>query len=233
MNAIVLAGGLGTRLRSVINDMPKPMADIKGKPFLAYLLDYLSVQGVSKVVLSVGYKYEVIKEYFGDCYKKIKLLYSIEEEPLGTGGAIKKSLYLLKCSEPVIVINGDTFFNVTLGDLVNFFIKKSADAVIALKKMENYDRYGSVNLDSQNKIIGFEEKNYKEIGYINGGIYVIHPNIFDDNELNNKFSFEKDFLEKFYNQKLFYGLVYEDYFIDIGIPEDYRKAQEEISLIIK
>ncbi len=175
--AIVLAGGLGTRLRKVVKDVPKPMADINGKPFLEYLLTFLAKQGIEKVILSVGYKYEVIKSYFGNSFSGMELVYSIESEPLGTGGGIRQSLFYVD-SEDVFIMNGDTFFEVDLNRLFLFHKEKNSVLSVALKPMKKFDRYGVVKLDENKKIIGFEEKKYYESGLINGGVYLLNKVFF-------------------------------------------------------
>lgn len=232
MEAIVLAGGLGTRLRSVLEDIPKPMAPIGNNPFLQYIFDYLIANKVDKIILSVGYKYEVIKEYFGSEYKNTEIIYSIEDEPLGTGGAIKKAIELCH-NDQIIIINGDTFFDVDLCELVNRHKEKKASLTLALKTMKQFDRYGNVEIDDSNKIISFQEKKYIEEGQINGGIYVINKNTFQKLNFPHKFSFEKEYMEKYFNEMVFCGFKYDGYFIDIGIPEDYEKSQEEIPKYFK
>jgi D-glycero-alpha-D-manno-heptose 1-phosphate guanylyltransferase len=223
--AIILAGGLGTRLKHVINDIPKPMAPINNKPFLEYLLNYLIIQGLNKFILSVCYKNDIIINHFGNNFKNCEIIYAIENEPLGTGGAIVNALNFVT-GENVFIVNGDTFFAINFNELFNNFRDKNADIDIALRKMEKFSRYGSVKLDSKNKIIGFEEKKYKEHGYINGGVCVLKKKIFKN--MPDKFLFEKDFLEKYYKKHEFYGLEFNDYFIDIGIPEDYEKVKSEL-----
>ena len=225
--AIILAGGLGTRLRNVVKNIPKPMADINSKPFLEYVLDYLSIFGLERIILSVGYKYEVILKYFGKKYKNMTLIYSIENEPLGTGGTIKKSLSLVS-EDDILILNGDTFFKINFAKFLDFHKRKNADLSIALKPMKNFDRYGTVEIDKENRVKGFEEKKFKKAGLINGGIYLLKTEIFKKIEFPEKFSFEKDFLEKFYKELQFYGLPFDDYFIDIGVPEDYERAKREL-----
>lgn len=214
--AIILCGGLGTRLRSVISDVPKPMAPIKNKPFLAFVLEYLKKQNISRVVLAVSYKYEIIQEYFGNSYLGMQILYSIEKEPLGTGGAILEALNLIN-SDSCYVLNGDTFFDINLDRLKldNSYI------CVALKPMKNFDRYGSVDIDNNSYISAFNEKKFTSNGLINGGVYLIKKNIFNSFNLPNKFSFEEFFQENFliFNAK---ATVFDDYFIDIGIPQDYK-----------
>lgn len=214
MQAIVLAGGLGTRLRSVVQDLPKPMAPINGKPFLAFVLEYLKKQGIAEVILSVSYKYELIQEYFKDEFEGMKIRYNVEKELLGTGGAIKDALKLIQ--NQVYVLNGDTIFDIDLKKLV----LNGSKICIALKQMQNFDRYGTVNVDEQGIVTSFEEKVFKKQGLINGGIYLLKKDIFDEFSLEKKFSFE-EFLQENYKLLKIQTQIFDDYFIDIGIPEDY------------
>ena len=223
--AIILAGGLGTRLRSVINDLPKPMAPVNGKPFLHYIFQYLVREGVKNVVLSVGYKHEAIKEFFGDAYLGIKIQYSVEEEPLGTGGGIKHAFDLI--DGPAYVLNGDTFFGVNLWALNEFYFDTKSDIALAIKPLENFDRYGTVQMDATNRLTKFEEKKLVEKGLINGGIYFFDKQLWNKVDVPQKFSFEKDVLEKYVADLRFGGDVFNGYFIDIGIPEDYNKARHD------
>jgi len=228
--AIVLCGGKGTRLRSVVSDVPKPMADINGRPFLAYLLDDLADQGVETAILAVGYTREVILDYFGESYKGMNIKYSVEEEALGTGGGIKLACKLAK-EEEVLAINGDTFFKVDLQKLYDFFEESSAAMVMALKQMQDFDRYGTVRIGKDGRIMGFEEKQYQKEGLINGGVYLFRKSMLEETDLPQKFSFETDILEKQYNNEAFYGLGYDTYFIDIGIPEDYEKSKHDLAVL--
>lgn len=232
MEAIVLAGGFGTRLKEVVSDVPKPMAPVNGKPFLEYLLKDLNKKGIKHVILAVGYKKEIIKEYFKNKYEDIEITYSEELVPLGTGGAIKKALKLVK-EEDVFIVNGDTFFDVDLKKMKEFHTENKSILTVAVKEMENFDRYGSLVI-KENRIIEFEEKKKKDKGKINGGIYLIKKDLLSRMEKEN-FSFEKEVLEDKKIEKHSYES--EGYFIDIGIPEDYylfKKKQKnpEISIII-
>lgn len=227
MEAIVLAGGLGTRLQSVISEIPKPMAPIGDRSFLHYLLQWLEKNKITRVILSVGYKWEVIHDEFGDHFNQMELIYSVEDEPLGTGGAIALAMQKLK-DEKFFIINGDTFFDVDLDELVQFHEKHHFDFSIILKPMFNFDRYGTVEINDQAEIIGFLEKEPKENGLINGGIYRANRSIEKHFPEQAKFSFEKAFMEKKFKELAFGGLVLDNYFIDIGIPEDYSRAQEEL-----
>jgi len=223
VEAIVLAGGLGTRLQSVVSDVPKPMAPIGTKPFLEYILKYLKKNGINRVVLSVGYKWETIQNYFGNEYDDMELVYSVENEPLGTGGAIKKALEKIEEQE-VYIVNGDTFFDVDLKKLV---LTNDSRIILALKKMHNFDRYGCVESDENGYVTNFTEKEFREVGNINGGIYLAKKDLFEAYTLDDKFSFE-EFMQKEYMNLRIISKVFDSYFIDIGIPEDYVKAQSEI-----
>jgi len=225
IEAIVLAGGKGTRLQSVVSDVPKPMAPVGEKPFLEYILKYLKRNGISKVILSVGYKWEVIKNYFGNHYDGIELVYSVENEPLGTGGAIKQALSYVD-GRQVLVINGDTFFDIPLKDLFEK-VSPDVDLVLSLKEMHDFDRYGSVEVDNNNRVTAFREKEFCHRGYINGGIYRIGKELFNGFDLPKVFSFE-GFMQERREEINPSALVFEGYFIDIGVPEDYAKAQREI-----
>jgi len=225
--AIILAGGLGTRLRPVISDLPKPMAPVNGKPFLHNIFQYLVRQQINEVVLSVGYKNEVIQNFFGDNYAGIAIKYSVEIEPLGTGGGIKQAFELV--NDFAFVINGDTFFDVELAALKEFYGHSNCDMALSLKQLQNFDRYGTVKLDKEQRIQEFTEKQLMSEGLINGGVYYLSKKLFDKVEVSNKFSLEKDVLEKYVHTLKFYGKTFGGYFIDIGIPEDYQKAQHDFA----
>ena len=231
MEAIILAGGKGTRLRSVVSELPKPMAplDAAGTPFLTFLLGELKAQGVTRVVLSVGYKAECIVNYFGNEWQGVELVYAKEDEPLGTGGALKLALSFCKAAN-VFVFNGDTFFDVKLAEMEKFHLAEAADLTLAAKEMTDFDRYGTLALDGS-RVNAFKEKAPCRRGFINGGIYLVRRELFNGFE-EEKFSFEQDFLMPRVeegNIKLC-AFKSEGYFIDIGIPEDYYRAQRELKL---
>jgi D-glycero-alpha-D-manno-heptose 1-phosphate guanylyltransferase len=224
--AIVLAGGFGTRLKEIVKEVPKPMAIINDKPFLYYLFKFLKQNGIQKIILSVGYKAEVIEEYFGEKFDGMNIEYSHEDIPLGTGGGLKKATSHIT-SEYFFAMNGDTFFDVNLQDLGNFTKKHNhCNIALALKLMTNFDRYGTVSMNNLNTVVSFEEKKQVESGLINGGIYCLKKQVFS-NITDEKFSFEKDVLEKMIGQNSILGMPSDTYFIDIGIPEDYYKAQHD------
>lgn len=225
MEAIVLAGGKGTRLQSVVQDVPKPMAPIKGRPFLCFVLDELKLHGFNHIILSVGYMKDKIIEYFGSEFQGMKISYSVEDEPLGTGGGIKKALQLAD-QEDVFILNGDTIFKIDFTSLYASHCMDRPMLTIALKPMEDVDRYGLV-LTKGDRIIKFLEKRYAKIGLINGGIYLLNKGQFDNLKLPEKFSFETDFMQRQYLEHDFKGFISKGYFIDIGIPEDYQKAQTD------
>ena len=218
MEAVILAGGLGTRLRSVVSEVPKCMAPVDGKPFLQYLLEALSRFDVSHVVLSVGYLREVIMDYIGSREWPFEISYAIEKEPLGTGGGIR--LALEKChGNLVYVLNGDTFFDVDLNRL-----PFEAPVTLALKPMRDFDRYGAVDWDGD-LVTGFREKAPCAEGLISGGVYAVDRSQLDLSLFPKRFSFEKEVLETGAGKGRIYGWVSDASFIDIGVPEDYRKAQ--------
>jgi D-glycero-alpha-D-manno-heptose 1-phosphate guanylyltransferase len=227
MQALVLAGGFGKRLLSVVADLPKPMADIAGRPFLDYVLTYLSAQGISKVVLAVSYKHEVIQSHVGNAFAGMAVRYSIEDEPRGTGGGIKLALPLIE-DEDFLIINGDTFFDVRLKDVLSFHFRARADLTIALKKMDDCSRYGTVETDGEGRVRGFREKQSQRAGLINGGIYCLRKAFLSELPLPPVFSFEKDVMEKEFPTHRVFGAPFDDYFIDIGIPSDYERAGREL-----
>jgi D-glycero-alpha-D-manno-heptose 1-phosphate guanylyltransferase len=228
MECIVLAGGLGTRLRGVIGEQPKCMASVAGQPFLAYLFKYLERQACTKVILSLGYKHEVVLEWLNTQTHAFKLDWVVEEEPLGTGGGIKLALEKA-AEETVFILNGDTFFDVDLGQMK----EQNSEAVIALKYLENFERYGSVTTGSDGYILSFEEKKPMQEGLINGGIYLISRKRFLDRHFPQKFSFEKDYLEAFVKEPVFFAYQSNGYFIDIGVPDDYERAQHDFKALFR
>jgi D,D-heptose 1,7-bisphosphate phosphatase len=233
IEVFILAGGFGSRLSKVVNNVPKPMALIAGKPFLEYLICLLKQQGFEKFCLLVGYKHESIIHYFKDGQQfDVEIRYQIEDQPLGTGGALKKA-FSSSIFEWNLVINGDTFFNINYYDFINFSKGKN---IIALKYSEDIKRYGSVEIDSNYKVTQFVEKKQlmqKIDAYINAGVYFFKNDIFKKID-QDVFSLENEFLQKRECIDL-YGLPTSGFFIDIGIPESYADAQISIppQLVIK
>lgn len=226
---IILAGGLGTRLRDSVPDLPKCMAPVAGRPFLFYVINYLRSQGIEKFIFSLGYKHEVIEEYLHANFHTMPYQCVIEKEPLGTGGGIL--LALSKATEKdVVIANGDTIFRADLPAAGLFHHQHQSECTLLLKPMMNFDRYGVVELAADKLVNSFKEKHFYEKGTINGGLYILNVNKFLDEEFPDKFSFEKDYLERLYKERRIYGLVQDEYFIDIGIPADFNKAQIELAL---
>ena len=226
--AIILAGGFGTRLQSVVNDLPKPMAPINGEPFLNYQLNYLKHYGIKNVILSVGYLAEKIKAYYGSNFNGLEIDYVVEENPMGTGGGIR--LALEKCTESLsFVLNGDSFFDVDLSKFNDLHIQNRSQISLALRKVNNSERYGTIEKNKENIISSFKEKSgIDHEGIINGGVYLLDKNLYlQKTPSATNFSIEKDFFEKQLSNSLISGFEFEGYFIDIGIPEDYLKAQHE------
>lgn len=226
MEVIVLAGGMGTRLRELIKDVPKPMAPIKGKPFLVYLLNWVIQFPVKRIVFAVGYKADVIKEYFGNSFHNIPVIYAEEKEPLGTGGAITNALNFVTSAQ-VTIINGDTYFPIDLKSFNAFHQKSDSQLSIALKEMTDFERYGSVELAGE-VITGFKEKQPIKKGFINGGIYILNRAFLQNLNLPSEFSFEQAVLEKEVLTGKLKAMAFDDTFIDIGVPVDYKKACAEL-----
>lgn len=233
-SAIILAGGLGTRLRSVVSDLPKPLAPIHGRPFLEYQMDYWISQGVDSFILSLGYLHNKIIDYFGTTYRTAKLEYVIEETPLGTGGGLLLAINKAKDREFTLVINGDTFFEVDLQELTKFAKERDADWTFALFETNDFERYSGIKIDKTKKIIQIGIKsNNKDIAYANGGVYLIKTGLLFNENLRQRFqsniniSLEKEIFSYLINTnaKLF-GYLSKGEFLDIGTPLDYKKSFE-------
>ena len=202
------------------------MAPVYGKPFLTYLIDRLVEAGINRVILATGYKHECIETYFGTQYRGAEIIYSNEDTPLFTGGAILQAAQKIQ-SEEFVVLNGDTLFDIDLQKLYDFHVQRQANLSIALRYVTDTSRYGSVTCENDN-IVAFHEKTESQgAGDINGGIYAINRAWLMSLSLPTKFSFEKELMQPLAGDPHFYGLRFTDYFIDIGVPEDYYRAQEE------
>ncbi|MES1147361.1 MAG: nucleotidyltransferase family protein [bacterium] len=228
MTALILAGGLGTRLRETVPDLPKPMAPVAGRPFLEHLLDAIEPY-VTSVVLSIGYRAEAISNHFGSKYRSLAVRYCYEDQPLGTGGAVKLALDQgLVHGQPFFLLNGDTLFTVDLAELAKDRELNNSVCSVALAKMTEPERYGAVELSGDGQISRFFEKGQEVTGLINGGVYAMASNVFEGVDLPQKFSFERDFLEPAVEQGKIRGKVFEGFFIDIGVPSDFARANREL-----
>ena len=227
MQAILLCGGMGTRLRSVVADRPKPMADICGKPFLQYLLEMLRDKGITEVIFALGYMGEMIEEYFQDGSAfGLKIAYSYEEEPLGTGGAIRNALPKI-LEEELLVLNADTYFPMDYQGLLRFHQENDGDFSLATRAVPDISRYGAVRRDAAGRILAWNEKledgGQPLAGEINGGIYVMKKSLIAEIP-EGKQSLEQDCIPKWLSEgKRIFGLPFDGYFMDIGIPKDYQQ----------
>jgi D-glycero-alpha-D-manno-heptose 1-phosphate guanylyltransferase len=227
MEAIILAGGLGTRLAARLSDVPKAMAPVAGRPFLEILLRQLQHSGCSRVLLSVGHLHHVIKEHFSASINGMELEYSVETTPLGTGGAIRNTMGLVH-EDMVLVLNGDTFLDADYARMLSFHRSQGAAMTMAIRREADIARYGGV-LVSGKQIVGFEEKGRSGPGWINAGAYVLDKNFLWPPGLARKFSFEKELLAPHIAQIAPAAFEVEGFFIDIGVPEDYDRAQTALA----
>lgn len=237
MIALILAGGLGSRLREVVPELPKPLADIQGEPFLAYLLNYLSkFASIQRFILSVGYKGDLIESYFGKTYAGIPIAYVYEKEPLGTGGALQLALKDFPPQDfPVLVINGDTFLEFDLQKLLQLHLKAKLDLSVVLREVPESQRYGVAHLAGEH-LLGFQEKMSEGPAWINGGVYLLSSSVQKTLKKVDleKFSWETEILSRLRHLSLLAGgFKTHGNFIDIGIPEDYKKAQSLLPLWLR
>lgn len=228
--AVILAGGLGTRLRSMVSDRPKPMADISGRPFLDYLVERLLSYRISKIIVCVSYMKENIISYFGEKYDD-KIQFSIEETPLGTGGALAKASELLPLSSSALVLNGDTFLPVDYTELRKFHESNCADMTLVLARSSN-PQFGGVVIDEHFRLIEFGSTQSKS-GLVNAGVYWIKKSTFDLLPKGKEFSLEKEFLPRFVKQAKVYGFISEKMFVDIGTPQSYMALLENRDILKK
>ena len=225
---VVLAGGLGTRLRSVLRGKPKCLAPVGGRPFLEYLLCFLRGQGVSEVILAVGYLGEQVVEYFGDGRRLgLQLRYSFEEASLGTAGALRLAGQLLQGSR-VVVVNGDSIAEVPLKSMLEYHVEKGALATVALTKVRDVARYGAVKLDTAGQVVRFTEKSSGGEGWVNAGVYALERSVIDHIPHKWPVSLEHEVFGNLAGSSALYGYPFDGYFIDIGTPEAYRQAQFEL-----
>jgi len=227
MEAIVLAGGLGTRLRSIVSGLPKPMAPVHGRPFLALVLDQLVDAGFQTAILAVGYRHDAIRAYFGDSFRGLALRYSVESEPLGTGGAMR--LACLHAHAPdVFVLNGDTYLELDFSAMLDAHVGAMASFSMAICHVLDVERYGALELDD-GIVRGFCEKGRSGPGWINGGTYILGPELRARLRPKGAFSFEHDLLVPEIGLIRPLAFRASGLFIDIGVPEDYLRVQQLFS----
>jgi len=233
MDAIVLAGGLGTRLGNKTKDIPKPMLPVGGRPFLEFLLDFWISQGITHFILGVGYKHEVIQSHFGETYKGVQISYSIEEELLGTGGGLLLALDKLKSPDTFLAVNGDTFFEVSLKELKEFHEKKNADCSMTLFKISAGGQYEGIKVNAEGRVesvLGRDKKHSSR--YANGGVYLMTPELWSQfaQRSPKKISLERDLFPELVKQgRRVFGFSSEGRFIDIGTPDDYERSAQVLN----
>lgn len=227
MQALILAGGQGKRIRSLTDKIPKPLLPVRGFPFLALLINFLKSQGIKEFILAVGYKGEMIENYFGTGLKfKTKIVYSKEESPLDTGGPIKKAENLIK-DKDILILNGDSFINLDLQKMLRFHKKMKKPVTIAVTKIKDSSRSGQLMIDKSSIITRFEEKGrQKKEGFINAGVYIFQKRILKDFPKDEKISLEKNIFPELAGKIAAFKV--KDYFIDIGTKKDYQKFQKDI-----
>ncbi|MEI6828135.1 MAG: nucleotidyltransferase family protein [Desulfuromonadales bacterium] len=232
ISTIVLAGGKGTRLQTVVADRPKPLALVAGRPFIEYLFDQLSNAGIKQVIVSTGYLGEQIQRQFGETYSTLSLCYSQECVPLGTGGALRHALPLIT-SQQVLVLNGDSYCDTDIIGLLESHKTKDALVTITTVAVPDISRYGSVTATQEGLVSDFQEKGIKAgTGFINAGIYVIDTSVLDTLAPDTMISLEKEVLPRYIGKSL-YAFASNGTFIDIGVPEDYQRAQQLFQRIAK
>lgn len=226
--AIVLAGGFGTRLAHVVPDVCKPMAPVAGRPFLRFIMDQLAAAGVERVVVADGYRREQIEGFFGAGYRGMDVVYSPEETPLFTGGAVKQALAGCE-GDWVFVMNGDTWLDIDFAAMETAAegAPEGVKAAVAVKRMRSFERYGTVDVDAEGTITAFHEKRPCADGLINAGVYLVRRDALD--AMPAKFSLESDWFECVVADGALRACVCEGGFIDIGVPEDYERAQQMLA----
>lgn len=231
LEAVVLSGGLGKRLRPITGDMQKVMAPIAGIPFLTYILHRLAAEGFSRVILAVGYKSRSVMDYFGDHFQNMDIVYSVEEEPLGTGGAAKEA-FRHAIQQDCFVLNGDTLVGVDYQAMRRVHRAHLSLASIAVHRVDDLSRYGAVNIENGH-VTAFREKQQSGAGYINAGTYLIRRDWLVGLSLSGTFSLERDVFEAHLEEIRPLAFLAAGDFVDIGIPEDHAKAQQMLRGILR
>lgn len=227
MDAIILAGGLGTRLRPVVPDLPKPMAPVAGRPFLAWLAEYWIGQGVGRLILSVGYRHEAVRDYFGNTWGGCPVVYAVEAAPLGTGGGVLLALALGQCRGTTLVLNGDTFFELPLATLRSAHAQHAAAVTLALTGNRGDARFGGVRLDGAGRVVEMTARAGEAAPLVNGGVYLMEPAALDGERSGAPLSLEDELLPRLIGIGVHvHGVICPGRFIDMGLPEDFRRSQD-------
>lgn len=227
MKAIVLCGGLGTRLGNLTRETPKPLIDVAGRPFIAHVLDHLVENGVQGIVLAVSFQWEKLRDCIGSIWCGVPVTYSVEQYPLGTGGAIKHAM-LVSNLQSALVVNGDTLLLERPKKLHEFSLLHNADVGLALKLVKDATRFGTVEVADDRRVLSFREKGITRAGYVNTGMYWVEQRVFEALP-SERFSFELDVLAAQSGMKSIYGLETQAYFIDMGIPDDLERARFDLA----
>jgi D-glycero-alpha-D-manno-heptose 1-phosphate guanylyltransferase len=226
--AVLLAGGRGTRLESVSGGLPKPLMQVGGRPFIEHVLDYLVAAGCDHLVIAASYKWELLRERLGSSYNGCALGWSVETKPLGTGGAIRQAFKLFDLAA-AFVLNADTLFRVDLAAMERQQLASRATVTVGLREVPDVARFGEVVIDEGGRIVLFSEKGRHGRGLINGGVYLIDGRVWQDRQLPEAFSFERDFLQQRIKTEALYGYQADGYFVDIGVPDDLERARRDLS----
>jgi D-glycero-alpha-D-manno-heptose 1-phosphate guanylyltransferase len=227
---IILAGGKGTRLRSVVSDVPKPMAPVGARPFLHWLIQSLVRKGATRVIVSAGYMHEAITAYVATHDFGVKVQTIVEQEPLGTGGAVKRVMDV-HALESAMVVNGDTYFDADLSAICRAAMRDDVDVILAARRVADTSRYGRLSVNDQGRVVEFLSKGDSGPGLINGGTSFIHRRAFRAAPNNQAFSLESDLLQRHVADLVITAIECPGYFLDIGIPDDYARACLEIPLL--
>lgn len=235
MEAVVLAGGPGTRLRERVPGIPKPMAPVAGRPFLAWLLDELSDAGFTRVILSVGYLADAVRSYFGGAYRTLELAYAVEASPLGTGGAVRNGLAIAgPRDEPIWVLNGDSIVRLDYAQMWSAHGRRGFGPLVmtmAVTAAPCAARYGVLEIQA-GRVTGFSSAGEVGPALINAGAYLLHRRILEGWPLPAAFSLEADFLARFADRLEIHAFEADGWFIDIGVPADYERAQTELPMAL-
>ena len=232
MQAIILAGGKGTRLRAEVPDLPKPLAPVDGRPFLEHQMSYWVRQGVDRFILSVGYMAETIIKTIGNRYRSAAVDYAVEDRPLGTGGAVLFAMRRLRANEPFLVVNGDTFFDLPLSDFQRFHHDRNSNWTLGLFRTNDTNRYMGVSLDEDERLIALVAPDQRGEVWANGGVYMISPAALDPvaERFKGETSLEAEIIPTLLALKsAMYGFRHNGRFIDIGLPADYRRAADVLA----